>query len=110
MITKEDCRQLYNYYAQVETSEKLIEDLEQFAKNQDENIPDVIPESYSSHGSIELCVPTFKEGRFQTGSARVYNISYHAALRVLRNHVETLKKKIEEKQNELLNISKEMEK
>lgn len=102
MITKEDCRQLYNYYAQVETTEKLIEDLEKFARSQDEKIPDVIPESYSSHGSIELCVPTFKEGQFQTGSARVYNISYHAALRVLRNHIEELRKKIEDKNKELL--------
>lgn len=102
MITKEDCRQLYNYYSQVETTEKLIEDLETFVKSQDENIPDVIPESYASHGSIELCVPDFKQGQFQTGSARVYNISYHAALRVLRNHVEELRKKIEDKNKEIL--------
>lgn len=102
MITKEDCRQLFNYYSQVETTEKLIEDLENFVKSQDANIPDVIPESYSSHGSIELCVPLFKEGQFQTGSARVYNISYHAALRVLRNHIEELKKKIQAKNEELM--------
>lgn len=40
-------------------------------------------ESYSSYGSIQLCVPTFKQGQFKTGSATVYNISYNAALRVL---------------------------
>ena len=102
MITKDDCRKLYNYYAQVETTEKLIEDLEKFAQKQDENIPDVIPENYTPYGSIELCVPTFKEGKFQTGSATVYNISYHAALRVLRNHLKELKKKIQDKNNELL--------
>lgn len=102
MITKEDCRQLFNYYSQVETTEKLIEDLENFVKSQDAKIPDVIPESYASHGSIELCVPYFKEGQFQTGSARIYNISYHAALRVLRNHIEELKKKIQAKNEELM--------
>ena len=102
MITKEDCRQLYNYYSQVETTEKLIEDLEKFVQRQGENIPDVIPESYSSYGSIQLCVPTFKTGEFQTGSATVFNISYHAALRVLINHIEELRKKIQEKQQELL--------
>lgn len=102
MITKEDCRQLFNYYSQVETTEKLIEDLENFVKSQDANIPDVIPESYASHGSIELCVPYFKEGQFKAGSARIYNISYHAALRVLRNHIEELKKKIQAKNEELM--------
>lgn len=102
MITKEDCRQLFNYYSQVETTEKLIEDLENFVKSQDENIPDVIPESYASYGSIELYVPHFKEGKFQTGSATIYNISYHAALRVLRNHIEELKKKIQAKNEELI--------
>lgn len=102
MITKEDCRKLFNYYSQVETTEKLIEDLEKFVKSQDANIPDVIPESYASYGSIELCVPHFKEGQFQTGSARIYNISYHAALRVLRNHIEELKKKIKDKNEELI--------
>lgn len=107
MITKEDCRQLYNYYAQVETTEKLIEDLEVFIKSEDENIPDVIPESYCSHGSIELCVPEFRAGRFQTGSARIYNISYHAAIRVLKNHLEELNKKIQIKNEELMKGDKE---
>lgn len=102
MITKEDCRRLYNYYAQVETTEKIIEDLEKFVKSQDDKIPDVIPESYAVHGSIELCIPTFKEGQFQTGSARIYNISYPAALRVLKNHIKDLKKKIKKMNDELL--------
>lgn len=104
MITKEDCRQLYNYYSQVETTEELIEDLEKFVQKQGEDIPDVIPESYATYGSIQLCVPTFKQGQFQTGSATVFNISYHAALRVLRNHIEELRKKIQEKNNELLSV------
>lgn len=101
MITKEDCRRMYNYYAQIETTEKLIEDLKKFVKSQDERIPDVIPESYSCHGSIEIHIPTFKQGQFQTGSATVYNISYWAALRVLRNHIRILKKKIKELNDEL---------
>lgn len=103
MITKEDCRQLYNYYSQVETTEKLIEDLEKFVQKQGEVIPDVIPESYSSYGSIQLCVPTFKQGQFQTGSATIFNISYNAALRVLRNHIEDLRNKIQAKHEELKN-------
>lgn len=102
MITKEDARLIYNLYSQIETTEKIIEDLEKFVKSQDENIPDVIPESYSVHGSIEICIPHFKEGQFQTGSARVYNISYPAALRVLKNHIKHLKKKVKEHNDRLL--------
>ena len=30
MITKEDARRLYNYYSQIETTEKLLNDLEKF--------------------------------------------------------------------------------
>lgn len=52
-ITKEDCRQLYNLYAQVETSESIIKDLEEFVKSQGEKVPDIIPKSYQTHGSIE---------------------------------------------------------
>lgn len=95
MITKEDARRLYNYYSQIETTEKLLSDLEKFIQSQGENVPDVIPESYHSHGSIEIHIPYFKKGEFSS-SATVYNISYPAAKRVLKNHIRELKKKVKD--------------
>lgn len=95
MITKEDARRLYNYYSQIETTEKLLSDLEKFIKNQGDNVPDVIPETYQPYGSIEIHIPYFKKGDF-SGSATVYNISYSAAKRVLKNHIRDLKKKVKD--------------
>lgn len=101
-ITKEDCRQLYNLYAQVETTESIIKDLEEFIKSQDGRVPDIIPKSYQTHGSIEINIPYFDNGKFADKGARVYHISYHAALRVLKNHVRNLKKEIKQMNEKLL--------
>lgn len=101
-ITKEDCRQLYNLYAQVETSESVIKDLEEFVKSRGGIVPDIIPKSYQIHGSIEIHIPYFDNGKFADKGARVYHISYPAALRVLKNHVRHLKKEIKQMNDKLL--------
>lgn len=96
MITKEDCKQLYNYYSQIETTESIISDLEKFVKELEGKVPDIIDENYSTFGSIEICIPYFENGRFKKGGARVFNIRYDAALLVLQDHVDNLRKKAEE--------------
>lgn len=101
-ITKEDCRQLYNLHAQVETTEGIIKDLEGFVKSQGESVPDIIPKSYQTQGSIEISIPYFESGKFTNKGARVYHISYPAALRVLKNHVRHLKKEIKQMNEKLL--------
>lgn len=101
-ITKEDCRLLYNLYAQVETTESIIKDLEEFVKSQGERVPDIIPKSYQTHGSIEIHIPYFEGGKFANNGARIYHISYPAALRVLKNHVRNLKKEIKQMNEKLL--------
>lgn len=101
-ITKEDCRQLYNLHAQVETTECIINDLEEFVKSQGGKVPDIIPKSYQTHGSIEISIPYFEGGKFANKGARVYHISYPAALRVLKNHVRHLKKEIKQMNDKLL--------
>lgn len=94
MITKEDARLVYNLYSQIETTEKIINDLEDFVKQQGSRVPDIIDKNYQPYGSITINIPSFESGRFSEKSARVYNISYNAALRVLKNHIEHLKKQI----------------
>jgi hypothetical protein len=96
MITKEDCKQLYNYYSQIETTESIISDLEQFIKECEVNEPNIIDENYKSYGSIQICIPYFESGKFKNGGARVFNIRYDAALLVLKDHVDNLRKKAEE--------------
>lgn len=95
MITKEDSYKLYNYHSQIETTEKLIEELQDAVDECDGNCPDIIEENYRKYGSIQICIPTFGAGKF-TGSATVYNIRYDAAIKVLKEHVEHLKRKLEE--------------
>lgn len=46
MITKEDCKKLYNYYSQIETTESIINDLEQFIRESEANEPNIIDENY----------------------------------------------------------------
>lgn len=101
MITKEDARKLYNYYAQIEDVEKILISLDDFIKTQGDKVPDVIPETYRPHGSIEINIPYFEKGDFPK-SVRVFNISYPAARRVLKNHLRELKKKVKELNDKLL--------
>lgn len=95
MITKEDCRKLYNYYSQIETTESIISDLDKFIKECGGKVPDIIDEDYKNYGSIEICIPYFESGKFKKGGARVFHIHYDAALLVLQDHVDKLRKKVE---------------
>lgn len=102
MITKEDARLLYNLYAQIETTEGIVNDLEEFVKTQDGRVPDIIDKDYHVHGSIQIEIPYFENGKFANKGARVYNISYKAALRVLKNHIKHLKRQIKQMNDSLL--------
>lgn len=101
MITKEDCRTLYNLYSQIETTESLISDLKKFIEECDGKVPEVLTDTYVKYGSIEICVPHFQEGKFTRGSATVYNIKYDAAIAVLTDHVADLRKKAKELSDKL---------
>ena len=102
MITKEDCMELYNIYSQIETTENIINDLENAIKDCDGNIPEIMSKSYEIYGSIQIEVPYFKNGRFdKSKGARVYNIRYDAALMVLKDHVYNLRKQAKELSDKL---------
>ena len=99
-VTKEQAREIYNYYSQIEKSEKLIADLKRAIESEKENprFPDIIRDnSYHPHGSICIDVPYFDnlKGEFtkEKGSL-IYNISYSQALRVLKAHVKQLKREL----------------
>ena len=88
MITKEQARYIFNLYSQIETTESIIEQLKGFVKDQGENVPAIIDKSYTPHGSIEISIPYFESGKFDKNrGARVFNISYTAALLVLEDHL-----------------------
>lgn len=101
MISKEDARLLYNLHAQIETTQTIISELEEFVKSQGEKVPDIIDKSYSTFGSIHIEIPYFEGGKFSKRGAKIYNISYNAALRVLKNHIRNLKKQIKEHSDRL---------
>lgn len=102
MITKEDCRLLYNLYAQIDTTEDIINDLEKAIKNCDGKIPSIMDKDYKTYGSIQIEVPYFESGKFDSSKgARIYNIRYDAALLILKDHVYNLRKQAEEMSNKL---------
>jgi len=100
MITKEQAREIYNYYSQIEKSEKLIDDLKRAIAKEKENprYPDIIRDNtYHPHGSICLEVPYFDNltGEFtKEKGSMIYNISYPQAVRVLKAHVKQLKREL----------------
>ncbi len=102
MITKEQSAAIFNIYSQIETCDQLINDLQKFIQECDNHVPDIIDESYRQYGSIEICVPYFEKGRFKNGSARVFNINYSIALKVIKSHRRMLKKRLAKLQNQIL--------
>lgn len=99
-MTKDVAMKIYNLYAQIETSEKIVADLKEFIQKWNEGgQPPVITDNYNPYGSIEISIPYFEHGKFKQGGARVFNISYPAAMKVLKSHIRslknTLKKEIE---------------
>lgn len=101
MITKEDCRLLYNIYSQIETTDAIISDLEAFVKENGGKVPDVMDCDYKTYESIKICIPHFEEGKLKCGSATVYKICYDAALLVLKDHVYNLRKQAKELSDKL---------
>jgi len=100
-VSKEQARQIYNRYSQIEDAEELMEKLKDFTHEVLVNDkPKLMDNRYHPYGTIELHVPTFKEGQFD-GSYRIVGISYPSAMRVLKNHIKQLKRELAELQNNL---------
>ena len=100
-VSKEQARQIYNRYSQIEDAEELMEKLKDFTHEVLVNDkPKLMDNQYHPYGTIELHVPTFSEGKFN-GSYRIVGISYPSAMRVLKNHVKQLKRELAELQNNL---------
>ena len=100
MITKEQAREIYNHYSQIELVEKLIADLKNFVEKEKGQSPDILRDnSYHPYGSITINVPYFEAGKFdkERGSS-VFNISYLSAIKVLKNHLKQLKRELKELQ------------
>lgn len=99
-ITKEKARSIYCRYSQIEDAEELIKKLSGFVNKELERAkPSLTDQRYHPFGTIELHVPSFKEGQFE-GSYRIVGISYSSALRVLKNHVKQLKRELVELQKD----------
>ena len=100
IVTKEQAREIYNYYSQIEKSEKLIADLKRAIEKEKEtpDFTDIIRDNtYHPHGSICLDVPYFDNltGEFtKEKGSMIYNISYPSAIRVLKAHVKQLKREL----------------
>lgn len=105
-ITKEQAREIYNHYSQIEACEGLIADLKKAIEIEKGAAPDILRDpNYHPHGSITINIPYFDNtsSMFQKEKgSRVYNISYTSAVRVLKNHLKHLKRELAELQKEKL--------
>lgn len=102
IVTKEQAREIYNHYAQIEDCEKLIESIDKRLRNEKGRLPDIIRDKdYSFSGSIKLEVPYFDNltGDFdKSKGCTVYNLNYPNALKVLKAHIRILKRELKELQ------------
>lgn len=95
MVTKEQAQQIYNIYAQIETCDKLLSELESAVQSCKGKVPDIIDESYKTHGSICIEVPYFENGTFiASKGARVFNINYSLAIKVIKSHKRLLQNRL----------------
>jgi hypothetical protein len=106
MITKENARQIYNLYSQIEKSNELIEILKKCKDRYEKNNEgiDIIRNDWGSYQSIELAIPDNflrAEDRHCNG-ARIYHISIPDAILVLENHVIRLAKALEMEQKKAM--------
>lgn len=104
-VTKEQARDIFNYYSQIETAETLISELEQAVGEclkKDKHKDFLFDKDFHDHGSICITVPYFESGRFdKSKGSRVYNISYPSAIKVLKNHVKKLKRLLKETESNI---------
>lgn len=106
MVTKENARQIYNLYSQIEKCNEIINVLkkcqDQYEKN-NEGV-DIISDQWGRGQTIELGIPErflHKEASSYSGT-RIYQISVPDAILVLENHIIRLGKALEEEQRKAM--------
>lgn len=106
MITKENARQIYNLYSQIEKSNEIIEILKKCKDRYEKNNEgiDIIRDGWGNYQSIELAIPDnfFGAEDRHCNGARIYHISIPDAILVLENHVVRLAKVLEMEQKKAL--------
>lgn len=102
MITQEQAGEIYNLYSQIDTCESFIAQLQEFIMQCEGRVPDVIDKSYHQFGSIQISIPYFESGKFRTDKgARLFNINYSLALKVIKSHKRVLKNRLKKIEEEL---------
>lgn len=105
-VTKEQARDIYNLYSQIEDTETLIRELKK-QMEKEKGTPDELlrDNDYHPHGSITINVPYFKSGSFdKSRGSIVYNISYPSAIKVLKNHIKQLKRELNSIQSKIAEL------
>ena len=106
MITKENARQIYNLYSQIEESNKIINVLKQCKDRYEKNNDglDIIRDNWGNGQSIQLCIPEkfLRDDGSSMSSSRIYQISVPDAILVLENHIVRLSKALEEEQKKAM--------
>ena len=101
MITKETARQIFNCYSQMEAIEKLKKDMAEEVQKVRER-----EEKRKMEKPFEEPIPEGSFGKFGKGmqlgipegighSMRIFNISPELAIKVMDEHLETLKKEMD---------------
>lgn len=90
MITKETCVKIYNCHQEIENSKKLIEDMAQLLKDDEEKQNPTLYNAFGERKGLELGVPSGK------GSHRIFNVSPLLAVKVIEDHISAQSKRLEE--------------
>lgn len=85
MITKEIARLIYNCYAEIESGEKMIEELN---ARLNENGEFELKDNWGNSKGLELSIPN------TGGSFSIKKVPFHLALDVIVEHIENQKKEL----------------
>lgn len=86
MITKDIARLIFNCYVEIESAEKMIEELKKRINDKGEL---ELKNSWSGHKQVlELRIP------HETGSYGIHQVPFHLALDVITEHIENQKKEL----------------
>lgn len=112
-MTKDQARQIYNLYSQIEKTNEVISILEKCKEQyeKDNEGIDIIPNNWSSHKYIELHIPDrflHSDASPYSGTS-IYHISVTEAILVLQNHIVRLEKSLDaEKKKVIEELNKEV--
>lgn len=89
MITKETAVKIWNCYNEIDSAEKLLQEMRESLKQQPDDPPS-LRNAFGERVGLQLGVPTGSD------SQRIFGVNTEMGVKIIINHIEEKKKRLEE--------------